>query len=545
MTKINPYLMPSWKAVRSALVCAGFCLAVNNGFAATPLLDFEFDEGSGATITDKVSKLVGTLGPQVDPANDPLVVTDTPSGAAGDKAVSLNIGNATSSAFLVVNDSTNPILTLATNAFTMEAWIKVDATDLRQFEGIGAYGGSYKMGLNNGQLLFTLYGIVDIPSGIQVPLDSWHHVAAVWEPGTGVTFYLDGGSATPVAETRLPRAFNNNYLTIGAEGVGGNAVQGVIDRFRIHRAALTADQLDSVAATPKAPLTSTLVAYDFSESAAPFQSAASTARPAITANEYQATVARPTFITDTPSGKAGDFALNFAAGQNATVSDPDGLVKLNPDAASFTAQAWVKFGAQPGVRSVLFFNNAPGGALSFSVTGASRHVFVTTLGIVDQDSNAVIPDDGGWHHIAVVEEFGKEFRFYVDGVLGDTVPYTTGVIFTRTDTTFTLGSEPGGGLQYVGAMDRFRFSAEALTADQLDFWPVPGVPPSAPSVNIATAIQVSWPTVPAGYQLQSSTDLNDPKNWVTVTNKPSVANGTYFFLYPSSGTKTFYRLIKP
>ena len=86
-------------------------------------------------------------------------------------------------------------------------------------------------------------------------------------------------------------------------------------------------------------------------------------------------------------------------------------------------QAWVKFKGNPANRQVFYYNNGPGGALSFSVF-TNRTIFVTTLGVKDQASNAKIPDDGNWHHIAVVHENKKEFRFYVDGALADTQAYT-------------------------------------------------------------------------------------------------------------------------
>ncbi len=509
------------------------------------MLDFEFNEGSGTNITDKINNLQGVLGPQLDPGANPLVVTTSPSGAAGDLAVSLNYGNDTSQGFLVVDDSNGPILALATNAFTMETWINIDPDDIRQYEGIGAYGASYMMGLDNGELVFTLDGVAELFSGLAITPGVWHHVAAVWQPGVGVTFYLDGGSATTVTETRAIPSFANNVLTIGADSVAGNAVQGIIDRFRIHSAVLTTNQLDSVAGTPKAPLASTLVAYNFNESAPPFQSAGSASRPAITSNDYLQQTESPTFTTDTPWGQPGDYALSFAPGQTAYVPDPNTALALDPAAPSFTIQSWVKFGAQPGSRSVLFYNDGPGGAFSFSVTYPDRHVFVSTLGIVDQDSKAVIPDDGGWHHISVVHENGKDFLFYVDGALSGTVPYTNGVLFTETNTTYTIGSEPGGDLQYVGSLDRLKVTAGVLSPDQLDYLPVPGVPLAPPVVTIALLVQVSWPGLPSGYVLQTSANLSSPNDWITLTNKPFANNGTYYLLFPTSSAGMFYRLVKP
>ena len=179
----------------------------------------------------------------------------------------------------------------------------------------------------------------------------------------------------------------------------------------------------------------------------------------------------PTMVEDSPSGTAGDRAIHFEAGQYTTIADPDTVMQLDPADSSFTLQAWVKFAGLPAGRQVFFYSNGPGGAISFSVN-TDRSVFVTTLGILDAGSGAIIPDDDAWHHIAVVHQNGVELRYYVDGVLGHTREYTSGVIFTRTQDFFTLGAEPGGGLQYVGSLDRLKITSGVLTPDEFDSEPI-------------------------------------------------------------------------
>ena len=180
----------------------------------------------------------------------------------------------------------------------------------------------------------------------------------------------------------------------------------------------------------------------------------------------------PTFESDAPSARLGDSAVHFEAGQYFTVNDPDTRLELNPSNPSFTLQAWVKFAGNPAERQVFYYANGPGGAVSFSVNN-NRTVFVTTLGIADVSSQAAIPDDGAWHHIAVVHQPGLELRFYVDGILGDTVPYTAGVNFTRTQKLFSIGAEWNGALQYIGSVDRLKVSSGMLTPAQLDAQSVP------------------------------------------------------------------------
>lgn len=512
-------------------------LAAQPASAQETLAEFKFDEGSGATTKSPTNDLTGNLGLPSNPDAVPLGTTDTPSGKAGDRAVQLTNG-----AFLVVDDTATPLLALNGSPLTLEGWVKRDSTSTTTYEGIMGYGGAYKLGLQSSQIIFTLFGVVDIGSGLTLPNDEWHHVAAVWEPGVGVTFYLDGGSSSFIEETRPVGPFLNNFLNLGAERLG-NAILGSIDRLRIHKALLTPEELDAVAATPKAPLASTLVAYGFDEAAMPYQNAAGTARPTISGDTFLSQRVAPLWDTDTPTGSPTDRSLNFTTGgMRVVVPDPNTAIRL--DTGDFTVQAWVKFGAQPGARSVILFNNGPGAAFSFSV--AARKVFVTTLGILDQPSNAAIPDDGGWHHIACVHETGKEFRFYVDGTLGETIPYTSGVLIdVRTDAQFTIGSEPNGGLPYVGKLDRLTITRGIVAADKLDFRAIPGVDPSAPELSIRTVVEISWATIPAGYQLQSSPTPDNPASWVTVGTAPTTSEGTFKYYAPVTETKMFYRLVKP
>jgi len=519
----------------AALLLAG-CLGAFAASAQTTLADFQFNEGTGTTTASATNGLVGVLGVAPNADNLPSVITESPSGAVGDRAVQLQ-----GTGFLLADDSTSPILAIAAEPLTVEAWVRWDGTDFDQYNGILAYGGSYKLGVNNTEIIWTLFGIVDVSSGLYLPQDAlWHHVAAAYEPGVGVTIYLDG-VGTYVDETRSMRAFGNNWLSIGAEGFGTSIV-AALDRVRVHKALLTAEELDSVAATPKPVLDSTLVAYDFNETEPPFQSAKTPARPAITSEEYFTTSSTPAFSTDSPTGAAGDFSMEFAtAGRRVVVPDPDMVINLDP--GDFTVQAWVKFGAQ-GARAVLFYNNGPGGAISFSVL--NRTVFVTTLGILDRDSSAAIPDDGGWHHIAVVHVAGTEFRFYVDGELGDTIPYTGGTLIgARTDTQFYIGSEPTGGLPFVGKLDRLKVSAGVVAAEDLDFRVNPGVDPDTPELTIRTVVEVAWPSLPAGYVLQSTTDIGDPESWTAVPGTPFASEGELRFYFPVTLEQTFYRLVKP
>jgi len=271
----------------------------------------------------------------------------------------------------------------------------------------------------------------------------------------------------------------------------------------------------------------------------------------------------PTFSTDTPSGQAGDYSISFASvvgaykGNRIRVADPDMAIDVTDPITgtnrSFTFQCWVKFGQQPETRSTLFDNNGPGLRANIAIMG-DRTLALTTYGIVDMTSKAKIVDDGKWHQVAVVHQDGVEVRFYVDGILGDTVAYTDGVKVSGPQTYFHMGGEvwdwPGYGDMvnpFVGKIDRMSLTRGIVAPNDLDWRPIPGVTPPAPTLaSPRLAIEISWPTLPAGYMLQSTTNVADSNSWVNVANSPSAAGpGTYYYYGPMATPERFYRLLKP
>lgn len=103
----------------------------------------------------------------------------------------------------------------------------------------------------------------------------------------------------------------------------------------------------------------------------------------------------------------------------------------------------------------------------------------------------------------------------MDGILGQTVPYTGGVLIgVRSETAFYIGSESNGGLPYVGKIDRLRVSIGIVPANELDYRVIPGVDPEAQELSIGTVVEVAWSTLPAGCSPQSPTTIADPNSWV-------------------------------
>ncbi len=640
---------------------------------------WEFNEGSGTTVTDNSGNYTANIGIAIDPASVPVGEADSPSGAAGDRSVRANSG-------LIADDSATTALALEGGPLTIEAWIKPD--ELGGYRDIMRYGISYKLGFSGNSFVFTFLAIEDVVTDFTMEADGqWHHVAAAWEPGAGVSFYFDGEMVEYKETANSGRALQNNLLSIGASEAGTSPLYGLIDRFRVHNAVLEAGDLDSDAAAPKGLLSDTVAAYSFDENAMPYQNSAATDLPAVSLTASTAEESYAQFTADSPTGDEGDFSLNFDGNDRVIFTDEEDIMQFIDE--DFTFEAWMKFNAVDQVvsRAVLFaygiggqngyslsfriggefpagvadspsgqagdrsaapnsglivrdeeapilnitdgpitieawvkldeisdytdiarYGNTykcgfgaggsllwtflgiedvtsdyvvepdgawhhiayawePGAGVAFffdgeqvdyketangnqdvqynalnigsdnsggsamyglldrvrvhnAVLGASdldsdaanvkapladtvvaynfdedslpyasangvdypavnrsngSTITVTTFGIIDAHSEAAIPDDGGWHHIAVAHEAFVEFRFYVDGELKETMPYEGGVRFAEVY-DFLIGSEANGGLPYVGLLDRVKITRDALTEEALDYFEPTALP---------------------------------------------------------------------
>ena len=150
-----------------------------------------------------------------------------------------------------------------------------------------------------------------------------------------------------------------------------------------------------------------------------------------------------------------------------TVPDPKQIIGPNPFNDDYTLQAWVKLPLNyaPSARAIMFqYERDPG--FSFSIN-TNRTLHTTTFKIKDIASTAAIPNDGAWHHVAVVHTDGVNMKFYIDGALAATVAYTNGAGY-RVSSEINIGADPAGANWFTGYLDRIRFDNRALTPAELD-----------------------------------------------------------------------------
>lgn len=401
------------------------------------------------------------------------------SGDGADSAVSFDGRSG-----LYIDDSAAESLNLQP-PFTLEAWVRSDVEQTGNF-GIVTYGipggrtggGGWKLGLNGGNIRFTLYAVVDLDSAAAFPFDGeWHHIAASYD-GEIVLYFVDGVEMDAVAENRAVADPGAKDAGIGLEFNAISRFTGDIDRVRVSNVFLEADGLDSDPANIKPVDANTVAFYSFDEGALPFTSegSASPALSAIASQEWalmgnvpRNNVGLPAREELSPAGDSiGDLSLLFDldADTSAYVADPNGVLDFGPE-DDWTIEAWVSTDLFYEEREVVFYYGRPGFGYSLSINPDGL-LQVTTLGIADlSSSGAIVPNDYSWTHVAVAHKAGESMSYFINGELIETNEYTGGTNATGGGFLY-IGSEWNGGLPYIGNVDRIRISNAALSADELD-----------------------------------------------------------------------------
>lgn len=458
-----------WSFVMGIALIQGMAFGDTVGYfkfdTFTNNIQFQDDAGMG---------LNGLLGL---PFTNPTSVAGV-SGVATDKAVAFDGRGA-----LVVDDSAAKKLNVLQPPITLECWVRASVEQASGHLGLISYGipggqpgaGGYKLGIRDGNLLFTLFAVVDVGTTAPFPFDgAWHHVAAVYSVvDGGVTFYLDGEQVDYVAETRAMANPTANKLDIGAQYTALGRFLGEIDRVRISNAALKPEELDSVAKTVKAVRNDTLAYFSFDEGAIPYtsqgadpQSTAISVVDWVKKDPPKRSAGSPTIATDSPSGAANDTSLQFTGTEMAVVEDPNGVLNLTAD---WTVEAWVKTDFNTEVeRMMIFYYGNPGHGYSMSINITEGDMLqVTTLGIADLPSTLAVVEPDVWVHLAVVHKSGTSISYYVNGVEMETAAYTQKTNAAQTQTLY-IGAEYNVGLPFTGFIDRIRISNAALTPSQFD-----------------------------------------------------------------------------
>ncbi|MHC1766047.1 MAG: LamG domain-containing protein [Verrucomicrobiia bacterium] len=230
------------RVFRFSLLAAAMLSLAAAANAATTLIEFQFDEGSGTKVTDKINSLVGV---PADPANAPTFITDSPSGQPGDTAIQFEPGQ-----YMTVEDpETRLKLDQADPSFTLQAWVKTSGfpSGRMVFFYSSSPGGALSFSVQTSRTVFvTTLRIADVASAAEIPDDEdWHHIAVVHENGVELRFYVDGVHLDTVPYTSgVSFAPTQRFFALGAEWNGNLQYVGAVDRLKVSKGVIAPEDLD-------------------------------------------------------------------------------------------------------------------------------------------------------------------------------------------------------------------------------------------------------------------------------------------------------------
>ncbi|HPP00764.1 MAG TPA: LamG domain-containing protein [bacterium] len=450
--------------------------------AADVTVSFHFDTFTGLDFTDNTG--YGLQGRIVSSALERPARIAGVSGSENDRAVAFTGKGA------LAGDDSNTFSFDILPPFTIEVWARTTRA-AQSNTAFVSYGfpdnptqasGGYRLGLQEGRLVFSLYGVVDVLSGVEFPPDGqWHHAAAAYDFDRGVVhFFLDGKekqSVEAAGDVKLPGRLE---VSFGEVSPGFLPYIGDLDRVRISEGILSMADMDSDPATVKPVASTTLIYFSFDEASGNYRSQGS--RPALAAVpvidllaqgvEYQQIPKTAEIVSDSPSGKPGDTAILFTGQEFALVEDPGGILEFPED---WTLEAWIKPQYVPDRTNamVLYAYGAPGGGhslqLAYSADDPTQlNVRGTAVGVLDIPAPNTFVVYDQWQHVAVAHKNGESMTFFLNGQLSEVIEYTQGMR-PRTNEFLYIGTWPNAlAFAYVGTLDRIRFSDRALTEAELD-----------------------------------------------------------------------------
>jgi hypothetical protein len=153
----------------------------------------------------------------------------------------------------VITVEPSAVLTALGAPMSISYWIKplsfpVDWMAVAEMEAVaGARTGGWKAGFNNGNPVFTTYGVMDHFATGSIEIGQWAHVACVYD-GPMVTFYINGEFDSEVPGAGDINVTQSPGLNIGAEaGTPGNyAINAVLDDLWISNVAKTQDEVREI-----------------------------------------------------------------------------------------------------------------------------------------------------------------------------------------------------------------------------------------------------------------------------------------------------------
>ena len=407
----------------------------------------------------------------------------------GDRSIIFN-----GSTEIEYSNNTGTFLTDATNARSISVWIKPTALSGTQeiFEE-GGGGNGLALRLNGSNLEASLsnnQGANADPNhtiSTSYPIDGdWHHVALVFN-GTSseMLLYIDGvlentttGSYTTLASHTSPGGIGG-VITGDAFGSGTNDsfFTGKMDALAVYNSVLSETEIQNSACYIAPPGSCVSTAKNDFEAFWDFD-IANNANDA-SGNNQDPRVALSSGITfDSTDFMEGDQSIVFdgsEAIQYATNNNtPDNF--LNATANSRTIAVWIKPTSLSGNQNI-FDEGGNNKGIAVRLSGNNLESVIRDTNANASLISSVFPNDGEWHHIAMVYSGGStSHKLYIDG---SEVASEVGAGVPSTVPSNASYGGVGGRLSgkdsfqndldvfFTGKMDAFAVSNSALSIEQI------------------------------------------------------------------------------
>jgi arabinan endo-1,5-alpha-L-arabinosidase len=368
--------------------------------------------------------------------------------------------------------------------------------------------------------------IIDAPNAL--PTNSWCHLAAVLN-GTSGKLYVNG----------LPVATNNNlsirpwqvqaasnYLGL-SQFAADPYFSGQLDSLRIYGVALSDAQILNLAEAHPG------LAHRYSFSA----DATDSIGAADGTLSGDALIASNALVLD---GSPGSF-----------VNLPGGLVS---GCAAASLEFWATFGVNSNWARVFDFGATNGASgrqyLFFSPhTGVNAQRLAVSTSVASANLDVAGTLDGvAVHVVCLVDPTNNYCALYTNGVLESAATATLPPLSSVSSALSYLGrSLFSADAWLTGAIEEFRIYDGRLSPQQImaDYQGGPdalAMPVSLAAWRRGQTFTFTWPSIAAGFLLESAPALGAGAQWSVVTNTAIISNNTNWVVLPATNAAAFFRL---
>jgi hypothetical protein len=391
----------TWTSGQTTLTVGSECVAV---IEIPSLLDFKFDEGTGASVaaTAPYAGITGTT------SNTSWV-----NGVDGQSTHALSFDGSAS----YINIPSNNLFAASDVGITFSAWVKPGSITPNNYNMVLTHGNSHYLSLYNGCVMFKILTEDGVShwcyTSATLTVNTWYHIAGSYDREGNMKVFINGRQNGSTAGPFLNPDSNANSLTIGKyNSYSLYYFNGIIDDVQICRKGSTDKEIRKL--KDKA-----IIAYSL-----PLNEGTGTTAYDDFDSSRQATITGAAWHGNTTLDKK-DNALYFD-GVNDYVTITGSSTAFRTDGSNgFTFAAWIKSdgafptGHDPVISKGNTYLSIYNGKLGFKT-------------LTDYPTNnqrwcagSTTLTSGVWHHVAAVYEANGNIKVYLDGLQnGSTVgPY--------------------------------------------------------------------------------------------------------------------------